>query len=465
MRSTDVFRHDRAFAWIAIIAVAGLVLRIAAGCGGLWLDEAWSALLAHEAGTPLGIFVQINHDNNHHLNSLWLQAVGLGAPPLVARALSIVAGTLSIVVAGMIGARRGAWTGVVTALLFALSPALVTLGSEARGYAPMMLMAMLGIWYVDQYLGGDKQADRPLTLAVLVFVGALFQLTMAVAVCALTGWVFAALARREGPRGAARKTARLLGPAFGALLIVLLIVAAPVIAGAEFRFGSRQPFATMPFVHGVGVLFGYAIGAPGLALGSLVAAMILLLSARALGTPRLPFYWLAIVVFPISVALLRMMNAEHPRYYLLAGIALLLLIGEILSALIRNGGWKALAGGTALAAFIAASMAANLDLIQNQRGDVGPAIRAVAARAPHGADVMLERETGLALVKVAAAEAGYPVTASLTCPARFVFADSYSIEPEGPDRILRCGGAYRAIARATAHGLSGQNWTLYERLD
>lgn len=465
MRSTDAPRYDRAFAWIAIIAVAGLALRIAAGRGGLWLDETWSALLAHEAGTPLGIFVQINHDNNHHLNSLWLQAVGLGAHPLAARALSIVAGTLSIVVAGMIGARRGAWTGAITALLFALSPALVTLGSEARGYAPMTLMLMLGIWYVDRYLGGDKTADRPVTLAVIFFVGALFQLTMAFAACALTGWVFVTLAGREGLRGAVRKTVLLMGPAIGALLLALLIVAAPVIAGAEFRFGSLQPFEFLPFVHSVGVLFGYAIGAPGLALGSLAAATVLLLSAHALRTPRLSFYWLAIAAFPVTVALLQTMNAAHPRYHLLAGIALLLLIGEVLAALMRSGGWKKLAGGAALAAFATASIAANLDLIQNQRGDVGPAIRAIAARALHGADVMLERETGLALVKVAAAEADYPATASLTCPARFVFADSFTIEPEGPDRILRCGGAYRAIARATAHGLSGQNWTLYERLD
>ena len=74
---------------LAAMAV-GLGLRIAAARGGLWLDEAWSAVYAAQAQTPIGVFLRINHDNNHHLNSLWLQAIGLAAPPLLARAGSAI---------------------------------------------------------------------------------------------------------------------------------------------------------------------------------------------------------------------------------------------------------------------------------------------------------------------------------------------------------------------------------------
>src|SRR6478735_8707503 len=99
--------------WLfAAIILFGLALRIAAARGALWLDEAWSAVLAHEAGTPIGVFVQINHDNNHHLNSLWLQLVGPGADPLLARAPAILAGTACILVAGLIGWRRGVLAGL-----------------------------------------------------------------------------------------------------------------------------------------------------------------------------------------------------------------------------------------------------------------------------------------------------------------------------------------------------------------
>ena len=84
----DEPRADHRIPWLlGAIVLLGLGLRLASAQGGLWLDEAWSAVLADEVGTPLGIFLSINHDNNHHLNSLWLQLVGLGV---------IVAGILAL---------------------------------------------------------------------------------------------------------------------------------------------------------------------------------------------------------------------------------------------------------------------------------------------------------------------------------------------------------------------------------
>lgn len=466
MRLTAVPELPRATAWILILTLIGAILRLAASNGSLWLDEAWSAVLADNVATPLGVFVQINHDNNHHLNSLWLQTVGLGAPPLVARSLSIAAGTLSVLVAGLIGARRGAAAGIVTAFLFAVSPVLVTLGSEARGYAPMTLMVLLAAWYIDRYLDGDGSANRPVTLAVCFFVGALFQLTMLFAACALVGWPALVLWRRHGWRSAALDTARLLGPAVAALIVAVAIVFAPaVIGGAEFRFGSYQGFTMLLFLRGVIDLLGYAVGAPVVSFFLPAGAVILTVLARSLGTPRLAFYWLALVAFPLTVAALHTMNAGHARYYLLAGLALLLLLGEALAVLIRASGWRRAVGAGALLLFASASMAANVELIRNRRGDPGKAIRVMAARSPEGARVIIERETGLALLKVAAASQGYALDIAASCPAaRFVFADWFNGETDAPPVIDRCGLRYRAIASADGTGMSAQNWMLYERV-
>ncbi|NNM76747.1 hypothetical protein HJG53_07530 [Sphingomonas sp. ID1715] len=466
MRSLAFPPPSRTLAWIVILTLVGAILRIAASAGALWLDEAWSAVLADNVQTPLGVFVQINHDNNHHLNSLWLQSVGLGAPPLVARGLAIVAGSLSVLVAGLIGARRNPATGIITALLFALSPVLVTLGSEARGYAPMTLMVLVAAWYIDRYLDGDERADRPVTLAVCFFVGALFQLTMIFAACALVGWPALTLWRRHGLKRATLVTLRLLGPAMVAMVVAVAIVFAPaVFGGAEFRFGSYQDFTILLFLRGIIDLLGYVVGAPVISFFLPAGAVVLTVLARSLGTPRLALYWLAIVAFPLTVAALHTMNAGHARYYLLAGLALLLLLGETLAALIRASGWKRIAGGGALLLFSGASMAANLDLIRNQRGDPGAAVRAMAARAPAGTRVIIDRETGLALLKVAAAEAGYPLEIATRCPAaRFVFADWFNGEDDSPPAIERCGARYRAIASADGIGMSAQNWTLYERV-
>lgn len=130
-----------AYALLAILGVAVWV-RILSAHGGLWVDEAWSAVLVARADTPWAVFTSINHDNNHHLNSLWMQAVGYAAPPLALRALSIVTGAATVLVVAAIGARRSAAHALVGAALFALSPILVNYGSEARGYAPMLLCAV-----------------------------------------------------------------------------------------------------------------------------------------------------------------------------------------------------------------------------------------------------------------------------------------------------------------------------------
>jgi hypothetical protein len=457
---------SRTTAWILIIALVGAILRIAAASGALWLDEAWSAVLADDAATPLGVFVQINHDNNHHLNSLWLQTVGLGAPPLIARSLSVLCGTAAILLAGLIGARRSGTAGLVTALLFALSPLMVTLGSEARGYAPMTLMVLISAWYIDRYLAGEKGADRPLTLAICFFVGALFQLTMIFAACALIGWPVLVLSQRLGWRRGLVQAARLLGPALLALTVACAIVFAPaVLGGAEFRFGSKQDFTMLLFLRGTIDLLGYAVGWPVISFFLPAGAVILVILARSLSTPRLAFYALAVIAFPLTVALLHMMNAGHARYYLLSGLAVLLLSGELIAALVRAGGWKAVAGAGGLLVFSGASMAANLELIRNQRGDPGAAIRAMAARAPAGSSVAIERETGLALLRVAAAEARYPLRISTSCEGvSFIFSDWFNLEPDAPPVLQRCGATYRAIVTVDGTGMSAQNWTLYERV-
>ena len=47
---------------------------------------------AQAADSIRRVFLRINHDNNHHLYSLWLQAIGPGAPPMLARAPAILPG-------------------------------------------------------------------------------------------------------------------------------------------------------------------------------------------------------------------------------------------------------------------------------------------------------------------------------------------------------------------------------------
>lgn len=457
--------HDRSLLIaVGLIVLAGLVLRVLGAQGALWLDEAWSATLAHDAGAPIGIFLNVNHDNNHHLNSLWLQFVGWGAPPMLARAPAIITSTLAIVVAAMIAAPRGRIAILATAWLFAISPILVTMGSEARGYAPMSLALLTAILLVDRQLAGSDYRPR-LALSLCFFLGALSQLTMVFGVCAVVGWYAFAMWRRAGFREATRATLRLFTVPMIALAAALALVFVPaLLSPTGFQFGRYDPFDTMLYLHGVVELIGYTVAIP-IGTGWLIAgALVLVVLARGAGVSKLAFYRLAIVAFPLMLAILQSGNVGHPRYYLVAGIGLLLLIGELVAIGWAAGGWRRWFVSAALIATTIPSLVLDIDLIRNQRGDAGAAVRTMQQRAPGGTIVALDRDTGYAMIEQSAAYHRYPLRIQESeCPAqRFLLVDRFKGE-DLPVAVHRCGVRYLPIDGRLARGLSGTHWTLYER--
>ncbi|TPG49006.1 hypothetical protein [Sphingomonas glacialis] len=448
-----------------MIVLLGLGLRVAAATGGLWLDEAWSAELAHQAGTPLGVFLKINHDNNHHLNSLWLQFVGIDAPPLLQRALSIFAGTIAIAVAAEIFRPRSHRIALIAALLFAISPMVVTMGSEARGYAGMALAVLVAVLLADRWLI-DEQGERTrVRLALCFALGALSQLTMLFGCVALVGWVFFTLTSRHGVVRAARRTLVLFLPALITLGAVFALIAGAAWASPTgFQFGSYRPFEIWLFLRAIVEMLGYTIGWPVVSLWLIPATLILVVLARRIGVRHAILYALAIAAFPITLAVLHAGNPGYPRYYLVAAVALLLLLAEATGALIARGGARRSVALIGMGLLVLGSLWQDVDLIRNQRGDPGRAIVALRLRAPSGAAVLLDRESGLAILRVAAAHLHYPITIveSGCQPARFLFVDRFRGETFPIDPV-RCGVRYHAIAAAQARGLSGTHWTLYER--
>lgn len=455
---------DRRWWWLlAALLILGFALRLAGAQGGLWLDEAWSAVQARDAGTPMGVFLNINHDNNHHLNSLWMQLVGFGAPSPLVRGLSIVTGTASVWIAWLIGARRGLGVAAVTAVLFAVSPAMVTMGSEARGYAPMMLALLVAILLVDRRLGGAAERSPATALALCFFLGALAQLTMLFGFFAVAGWAFFTLWKRDGLRSALVETLRLFAPSIVAIGLVFAILAAGALHGDGFHFGNYDPFTWVQFLRGVSVLVQYTLGFPIVTVWWLAFIPALVVLAPGAGVSRIAFHRLAILAFPLTLALLHSGNVAHPRYYLLVGIALLILLGEMLWNGWRAGGWRRWGAAVAFAAILVASLIQDVDLAINRRGDTSAAIRVMQARAPQGARVLIDRDTALAALEVGAAQTHYrlEIRNDACVPARFLLADRFQGE-EPPLAVERCGHHYRPIASMRAHGLSGTHWTLYE---
>lgn len=153
--------------WVAI--VVGALLRFVPR-GDLWLDEALSVNIA---GGPLGDITDALRRDGHPplyyaLLHLWTTIGGDGS--WWVRALSGVIGIASIPVAALAGARvarrSGAdvtarrAAGLVTAAVVALVPYGVRYGAEARMYALVILLVLVGYLAVDELVGSPSVERR-----------------------------------------------------------------------------------------------------------------------------------------------------------------------------------------------------------------------------------------------------------------------------------------------------------------
>src|SRR5262249_29649009 len=141
--------------------------------GELWLDEIWSLHLIDQIRSG-EVLPSIATDNNHYLNTLYLSLVGPDQPPLVIRALSILLGTAGVAMAGWLQRGRGTGAVILTMGLVALAYPMVNAGSEARGYAGMMLCALISIALAERALD-EQNARLGLWLGVSNVAGLLFQ--------------------------------------------------------------------------------------------------------------------------------------------------------------------------------------------------------------------------------------------------------------------------------------------------
>lgn len=460
---------DRRLAWaLAGLAAVGLVLRLLAARGALWLDEAWSAIFARDALTPATIFFGVNHDNNHFLNTWWMQIVGWDAAPMLSRGLSIACGTAAVVVAGLIGARRGPSAALFGAALFAVSPMLLTYGAEARGYAPMLLALTVAVLLVDRALAGVAVRGTPQWLGVAAGLGMLSHLTMLFGIGALTAWVAIASVRRFPLGQAIVATVTLMGRALLAVVAVVAMLAfAAWRSPLGYRVGSYTPFGFDRFAAALGEMIAYTVGAPP-AFGWPLLVITLVLVPLALWrlpplAERWPLYLLLIVGLPLAVALLRIGNTAYPRYFIVASVALLLLVADALALALRSGGIGRGAAILIFPALVIGSLALDGRIIAQRRADPGAAIVAMRARAPGGAVVLITSTRSSAVLEVAGASSGYTLRVSEGCVgARFLFVDEDGHAPL-PARRNACGEAYRAIVGRGFSDLSGQTWQLYER--
>lgn len=449
-----------------LATVAALALRIAAADGGLWTDEAWSVIYAAEARDTAGVFLRINHDNNHHLYSLWLQAVGRDASPLAARALAVVAGTLSVPLAAWVLVRRPA-AATLAAILFAVSPTMVNFGSEARGYALMMLATLAMLALIVRAVEDRELRGTPALLALVALGGMLSHLTMAAPIALAAAWVYLDRRRELGPPRALRETVRLMGPALGAAVaVVLLVFGAAAASSTGMRLGGYRPFAWPEFTGALNVLLGWTLGV-GAGSGFVAAALLVALGLGVwlrrpawLGA-RARLYALLMLGVPLGVAVVQSGNSSYARYYLCSAVGLLLFVSEWLGHQLRDAGLRRGGAIALLALVVAAALWGDWQLIQLKRGRPDAALALIAQRSPRGARIAFEPKRLEGPLTVAAWRAGFPLAVAGGCaPADYVVAERPDQAPTA-GWLNRCGVRMRAVAVSATTPLTGDAWVLY----
>ena len=461
-------RQDRLW-WASVGAavVVGLALRIAAAQGGLWTDEAWSVIYAAEARDAAGVFLRINHDNNHHLYSLWLQAVGMDAPPLLARAPAIVAGTVCIPIAALLLARRSVAASVVVAVLFAISPTFVNFGSEARGYSMMLLATLTMLWLITEAIEARERRGTPWWLAITAALGMLSHMTMAAPVALAAAWVYLDRRSALGAGAAMRETARLMGPAFAATAaVVLFVFAAAAASSTGMRLGGYIVFNWRDFAGTIDDLVNWTLGSPVSVRWLALVALVLVASWISVQPPdwlagRSRLYALLILGVPIGAAIFHPGNSGFGRYYLSSAVAILLIAAEWIGREFDRRQARRIGAAIVLGALAVGCLWRDSQLIALQRGHPDAAVALIAGRSPVGPRVAVAEPRLTAVLTLGARRARLPLSIVGGCaPAQFLLAARPSWVA-APTMVERCGVPMRIFASAVTTPLSGEGWALY----
>ena len=475
-----------AIALIGAALLLGLGLRVAAARGDLWLDELWSLDLVSHVTSPFQVFWRISHDNNHFLNSFWMALIGQNQSPLAYRLPSIAASSVAVLVAARIGWRVNPAAAVAAAAMASCSYAFVDYGSEARGYAGLILAVLVSI-DLSQTISNDlcRNADGLFVttrrsqwlLGLAIALGTCAHLTM-VACAAILGVTTVLRLKASG---------RSIGSAIDLSVQVFrpsLILLVPVIACIAFgawsqgglTVGGSVPFTVEKFFLGYGGLLSTFLGTSALVPPGVAVLMAVALVAVALRRGWLDKRWfvlaiVALVLWPGLILAGHVKNTEYARYFLAAGLVLPVFLAEIAGRLWANRGlhrW----GAAALVLVVCAGQIPDLRrLLVNHRGEPMAVVASMAAEGPalyRARNPMITTP----VIDVYAERTGAHLTIADPAdycrhPAEWIVYDSDDWEEVpaaselGP---VGCRARFAKVQAFPAALWSGRNWTLFRRV-
>lgn len=359
-----------AIALILLVAAFG-ALRAASASNDLYIDEIWSLHFASRASSLFDIF-STRHDNNHILNTAYLYFIGDGSlfssvPPVFIhqRLLSVITGTLSLGVLAYMGLKRGLVEAVTLVLVAGASYPLALYSSEARGYAPAILFALLSFALAERWLKTRSFIILPFYW-VSIALGLLSHSSFFYVLLALSGWSVAERLK-DGLNSGAIRDILLFNAVplavFAALYVFFIsgitigggtegdILGATLSASAK-AFGVPGGGRTPGLIGAIFAVFFFAGGA--------------LLESR--GSRRWVFFALCIVVAPALTIVVTKPEFFYFRYFLVSFPFLYMLASFVLAKAFR----ASIAGKAFYAAcmvlFLASNLYADGKLVKEGRG-------------------------------------------------------------------------------------------------
>ena len=321
---------------IAVASFAvGAVVRVLAAQNDLWFDEVWTLQLLRERVHSFGdVFTNLKHSNNHHLCSLWMWLVGQNASALVYRLPSVLASIGTIVLAGLIGARRSWLEGCIAVILTSWSYLLIHFGTEARGYSLAIFFALLA-WYALQQFDERRSWIWTIVFWSAVVFGFLAHLEFAICFAGLVAWVLWRLVRnRSRWRQAVLDLFALFTVPVGLILVFYLV------ALRGFEVASGEPYRFWPLLIKTA---SYTLGGPG---SGVAAGIIALLAVAALSVSLIYLmgeaddrwiFYAVVIVAPLALIAIQRPEQLYVRYLMISVAMSLLLLSSAGAATLRRG--------------------------------------------------------------------------------------------------------------------------------
>ena len=455
--------------WV-LLALA-IVPRVVAAADDFWLDEIWSLEFAALASSPLDILFddRLRHDNNHPLNTLWLYLLGERDGWVAYRVPAVLAGLLTVLLAGLVGARRRRREGLVAAAIFATSYMMIAYSTEARGYSLAIASALAALLACVRAVDRRSWSRAALFWATVV-IGLLSHFSFAHAYFGLFVWSAWRLARIPcGWRVGLRRICELHAvPAAFAVFLYLTFIRDMHIGGGPTLSVGEVLVRTLSWTLG-----GPATPAAAVALGALVVAVSVAnaVSLWRAGNDRWILDVSVVFVAPLLTMVVLQPEFLVPRYFLMSITFFLLTLAHVVVRLMKMGGGGAVAGAAVLVLYIAGNAAHIAPFLRLGKGEYVAAVRYMGAHTSGDyIDVTKLPDTNPMILRyharqpVAGKSVRYVPGRSLSeHPAEWLIVTWQVGQPDPGERRAVGGARYQLAAKFSYSAPSGIGWWLYRR--